>query len=159
MKLNALLLLSAVLAIASADNWAVIVCGSHGYSNYRHQADTCHAYHIMRKNGIPAENIIMMNYDDAANDRHNPFPGKLFNKPTAAGVPGVDVYEGCVIDYRGKDVVPENFMAILEGDASKVKGGNGRVLKSTENDRVFVNFVDHGGPGVISFPTTRMYEA
>ena len=74
MKLK-LLILAAVLVITSADNWAVLVCGSHGFSNYRHQADICHAYHIMIKNGIPADNIIVMNYDDAANDKRNPFPG------------------------------------------------------------------------------------
>jgi legumain len=28
-----------------------------------------------------------MIYDDIANDPQNPFPGKLFNKPTAQGTP------------------------------------------------------------------------
>ena len=37
----------------------------------------------------------------------------------------------------------------LEGNAQKVKG---KVLKSTEKDTVFVNFVDHGGPGIVAFP-------
>ena len=31
--------------------------------------------------------------DDVANAEENPYPGKLFNKPTAAGEPGVDVYK------------------------------------------------------------------
>ena len=42
-----------VLAVASAANWAVLVCGSDGYGNYRHQADISHAYQIMKKGGIP----------------------------------------------------------------------------------------------------------
>jgi hypothetical protein len=28
--------------------------------NYRHQADACHAYQIVKKNGIPEERIIIM---------------------------------------------------------------------------------------------------
>jgi legumain len=38
--------------------------------------------------------------DDVAGARENPFPGKMFNKPTAKGEPGVDVYAGCVPDYK-----------------------------------------------------------
>jgi legumain len=44
-------------------------------------------------------------------------------------------------------------LAIIEGDASKVKGGNGRVLKSNGNDEVFLNFADHGASGLIAFPS------
>jgi hypothetical protein len=62
------------------------------FSPRRHQADACHAYQIVKKNGIPAENIITFMYDDVASDPANPFPGKLFNAPTAAGTPGKDVY-------------------------------------------------------------------
>ena len=32
------------------------------------QADTCHAYQILHKNGIPDENIVVMMYDDIANN-------------------------------------------------------------------------------------------
>ena len=50
----------------------------------------------------------------------------MFNKPTATGVKGVDVYEGCVIDYKKTHVTPENFLAVLTGGTPT--GGNGRVL-------------------------------
>jgi len=33
----------------------------------------------MKKNGIPAEQIIHMAYDDIANNKENPIPGKLYN--------------------------------------------------------------------------------
>lgn len=98
-----------------------------------------------------------MAYDDIANDAENPVPGKLFNKPDPSG-PGVDVYEGCVIDYKGNDVTPDNFIAILTGDKAKVAGhGNGRVLESTSEDYVFINFADHGAPGLIAFPNEYLY--
>ena len=56
-------------------HWAVLVAGSNGYYNYRHQADICHAYHILRRNGIPDERIIVMMYDDIANNTNNPTQG------------------------------------------------------------------------------------
>ena len=49
-----------------AANWAVLVAGSYEWTNYRHQADVCHAYQILHKNGIPDSNIIVMMYDDLA---------------------------------------------------------------------------------------------
>jgi len=49
-----------------AANYAVLVAGSNGYYNYRHQADVCHAYQILHKNGIPDSNIVVMMYDDIA---------------------------------------------------------------------------------------------
>merc|ERR1719453_813359 len=108
--------LSATVVAASPSNhYAVLVAGSKTYSNYRHQADVCHAYQVVKSKGIPEENIIVMAYDDIANSPSNPFPGKLFNKPTAAGTPGKDVYAGCKIDYSGSDVTPDNFAAVLTG--------------------------------------------
>jgi hypothetical protein len=61
------------------------------------------------------DNIITFLYDDVANDRSNPFPGKLFNRPTQAGEAGVDVYAGCKKSYTGQDVTPANFLAVLTG--------------------------------------------
>lgn len=129
-----------------SDHWAVLVAGSNGYWNYRHQADICHAYHIMRKNGIPEDQIIVFAYDDIANHPQNPFPGKLFNKKD-----GDDVYEGCKIDYRGADVTPSKFLSILRGE------GDGKTLKSNSNSKVFINFSDHGAPGLIAFPSAELY--
>ncbi|KAF4650945.1 hypothetical protein FOL47_000767, partial [Perkinsus chesapeaki] len=129
-----------------ARHWAVLIAGSNGFYNYRHQADICHAYQVLRRNGIPEEHIITLSYNDVINDPENPYPGKLFNKPTG-DKPGVDVYKGCKIDYSGKDVTIGNFGAVLTGNASTQ---NGKVLQSTENDYVFVNFVDHGGPDILA---------
>merc|ERR1719230_691454 len=94
-----------------------------------------------------------MAYDDIANNSRNPFPGQLFNKPTAAGEPGVDVYAGCKIDYSGKDVTPANFEAVMTGTAS------GKSLKSTADDNVFVFFSDHGAAGLIAFPSDTMHKS
>ncbi|TMW65096.1 hypothetical protein Poli38472_009263 [Pythium oligandrum] len=139
-----------------AEHWAVIVVGSKGYDNYRHQADACHAYHVVRRHGIPAENVVLMMYDDVAAAKENPFPGKLFNKPTnnVTKEAALEVYEGCHVDYRGDDVTPQMFMNVLLGDAKATKGK--KVLESGPNDRVFVNFVDHGARGFLVFPAGQM---
>ena len=139
---------------AFAANWAVLVAGSNGFYNYRHQADICHAYQILIKGGIPASNIIVFSYDDVASSSQNPFKGKLYNKPD-----GDDVYAGCVVDYKGNDNNPQNFLSVLKQDSAAVKGkGTGRVLKSTAADKVFINFADHGAPGLIAFPSSYLYE-
>ncbi|CAI2354904.1 unnamed protein product [Caenorhabditis sp. 36 PRJEB53466] len=127
--------------------FVVLVAGSNGWYNYRHQADVAHAYHTLRNHGIPEDNIITMMFDDVANNQLNPYKGKLFNRPH-----GKDLYKGLKIDYRGAAVTPENFLNVLKGNASGVDGGNGRVLETNENDRVFVYFTDHGSVGMISFP-------
>ncbi|KAF2567957.1 hypothetical protein F2Q68_00025800 [Brassica cretica] len=69
--------------------WAVLIAGSSGYGNYRHQADVCHAYQILKKGGLKEENIVVMMYDDIANHPLNPRPGNLINHPD-----GDDVYAG-----------------------------------------------------------------
>jgi legumain len=151
------ILLSTILFanVANSAHHAVLIAGSHGYQNYRHHADVCHSYQILIKQGIPKENIIMMMYNDVANSWENPFKGQLFNKPSNASSPGVDVYAGCKdnIDYERNDVNADNFLAVITGDAKSVSGGNGRVLNSTSEDRVFIYFADHGGPGLIAMPS------
>jgi len=131
---------------ATAEKWAVIAAGSSGFWNYRHQADSCHAYQLMLKSGVPAENIILMMQDDVADASENPFKGQLYNKP---GNDSPDVYKGCKVDYAGDKVTAQLFMDVLTGNAQRAKG---KVLKSTEKDTVFVNFVDHGGVGLVAFP-------
>ena len=158
------LLLLAVLALASvsvrADNYAVLVAGSNTYGNYRHQSDVCHAYKLLRKYGVPEANIITFMFDDVAFDQFNPFPGRLFNRPTNNKTRGVDVYIGCggsieANIYRGADVIPDTFMAVITGNVSGVPAGKA-VLQSTQTDDVFINFVDHGSPGTVSHSSTHM---
>jgi hypothetical protein len=52
-------------------------------------------------------------------------------------------------DYTGDDVTAENLYAVILGDKSKVKGGSGKVINSKAEDRIFIFYSDHGGPGVL----------
>lgn len=162
-----LLLLVAFLAIAPAFSentykylenpekgklWAVLVAGSSDWNNYRHQADVCHSYQVLRNHGIPDERIIVMMMDDLANNTQNPTPGILINHPK-----GKDVYKGVPKDYTGDAVTPKNFMAVLKGNKHTLDGvGSGKVLKSGPNDHVFIYFSDHGAPGLIAFPQEEL---
>ena len=93
-------------------DWAVLIAGSSGYDNYRHQADTHHAMKILMRNGMPRDRIIHMAYDDIASDKNNPYQGQIFNKPApewweekkSADLKEVNVYDKKDIDYSGKDV-------------------------------------------------------
>ncbi|KAL5009028.1 hypothetical protein ScPMuIL_014609 [Solemya velum] len=149
-------LLSAVIATraflkppeAGGKRWALLVAGSKTWSNYRHQADICHAYQILSRNGIPDERIVVMMYDDIAHNRKNPTPGIIINRPN-----GPDVYKNVPKDYTGSSVTPDTFLKVLQGDANGVKDrGSGKVISSGPNDHVFVYFADHGAPGILAFP-------
>ena len=108
-----------LLTFVSAENWVVLVCGSEGYSNYRHHADVAHAYQIVRAGGVDPDNIITMMYNDVPFSSKNPFPGKLFNRP---GDEAPDVYDGVIVDYMEKEVSPENLIKVLTGVYSKDEG-------------------------------------
>lgn len=127
--------------------WAILLAGSSGYWNYRHQADICHAYQILRKGGLKEENIVVFMYDDIAQDEENPNPGTIINHPQ-----GSDVYAGVPKDYTGENVTVNNFFAVLLGNKSLVTGGSGKVVESDPNDRIFIYYSDHGGPGVLGMP-------
>lgn len=65
-----------------------------------------------------------------------------------------------MIDYQGNDVSPTNYLNILKGNSSALKGiGTGRVLLSGENDFVFLAFYDHGGSGILGFPNGELLYA
>ena len=130
--------------------WVVLVAGSSGYFNYRHQADVCHAYQVVHTHGVPDENIIVMMYDDIANNPENPLKGMIFNEPN-----GTDVYHGVPKDYTGNDVNNQTFIDVLLGKQMNI--GSGKTLKSGPKDHVFVFFSDHGARGLVAFPKTLLH--
>ncbi|XP_027348046.1 vacuolar-processing enzyme delta-isozyme-like [Abrus precatorius] len=127
--------------------WALLVAGSKDYENYRHQADVCHAYQLLKNGGLKDENIIVFMYDDIASNPENPRPGVIINKPK-----GPNVYKGVPKDYTGGAASVANFFAVLSGNRSALSGGSGKVLKTGPNDIIFIYYTDHGSPGLIGMP-------
>ncbi len=88
-----------------------------------------------------------------AQDSENKFKGQLFNKPG-----GPDVYKNCNIDYKGVDVTPEVFLSVLKGDETSLAGkGNGKLLKTDKDSKIFIFFTDHGAPGLLGFPNGMLF--
>lgn len=95
------------------NNWAVLVCSSRYWFNYRHMANTLAMYRTIRRLGIPDSNIVLMLADDVACNARNSFPGKVYaNKDRR-----VDLYgERIEVDYRGYEVTVESFLRLLTGE-------------------------------------------
>jgi len=143
---------------AGGKNWALLIAGSNTYGNYRHQADIYHMYQVIKKNGIPDNQIIVFHYDDIANNTENPHKGTVINHPTIL----TNVYEGVPKDYTGSNVNPTNILAVLGGSAADVKctlpGECGKkVLATGADDHIFVMFDDHGGAGILGMPDGVAY--
>jgi len=147
MRLSALLILTSCLVKGA--NWAILIAGSRSWSNYRHQADVCHAYHIVHNvGGIPEDNIIVMMADDIAYNDENPYPGNIINVPN-----GENVYLGVPKDYTGEDVNKNTLKNVLLGESgSNASHNSQKVLRSTEEDNVFIYYSDHGAKGLILMP-------
>ena len=71
---------------------------------------------MLIKNGIPLAQIIVMAYDDIANNTQNPFPGKIFNEPDFSNA--TDIYQGCKIDYRKSNCTKDNLLNVLTGNTT-----------------------------------------
>jgi legumain len=94
--------------------------------NYLFEAVIAQTYHLLIESGIPKDNIILfMNGGMVNNTDINPFPGTLYTDVNKSR----NYNEGLQIDYVGEDVNLNNYVAVLKGEASEVKGGSGRVLK------------------------------
>ncbi|XP_073222060.1 vacuolar-processing enzyme-like [Cicer arietinum] len=119
--------------------WAFLVAGSNGFENYRHQADVCHAYQVLKSGGLKDENIIVMMFDDIAYHPKNPKRGVIMNRPN-----GPNVYQGVPKDYTGNNVNPRNFFAVLSGNKNATIGGSGKVLNTNSHDSIFIYMAGHG---------------
>eukprot|EP01134_Creolimax_fragrantissima_P007012 CFRG7012T1 len=129
------------------NNWAVLVCTSRFWFNYRHIANTLSFYYIVKKLGIPDSNIILMLPDDIGCNPRNPFPAQVFNHETHK----LNVYGSNVeVDYRGYDVNVENFIRLMTDRLPEGTPRSKRLL-TDESSNVLVFLTGHGGDGFIKF--------
>jgi len=61
------------------NNWAVLVCASRYWFNYRHIANTLAVYRSVKKLGIPDSQVILFLADDMACNGRNGAPGAVYN--------------------------------------------------------------------------------
>ncbi|KAK9898650.1 hypothetical protein P389DRAFT_185161 [Cystobasidium minutum MCA 4210] len=131
----------------SINNWAVLVCTSRYWFNYRHMANTLGMYRTVKRLGIPDSNIILMLADDVACNPCNSFPGKVY----ANSGRHLDLYGDSIeVDYRNYEVSVESFIRLLTGRTSPDTPVSKR-LDSNENSNIFIYMTGHGGDEFLKF--------
>lgn len=121
------------------EKWAVVIAGSKGWSNYRHQADALSFYQLLKLQGYDDDHIVLIEEDDIANNPSNFDPGKIYIDPN-----GTNVYENAQIDYTLDDLAPEDLIAIFSGQRSDRLP---HVISPGEQDNVIVFWSGHGNHG------------
>ncbi|KAJ7359741.1 peptidase C13 family-domain-containing protein [Mycena albidolilacea] len=129
------------------NNWAVLVCSSRYWFNYRHMANALGMYRTVKRLGIPDSNIILMLADDAACNARNRFPGSVYANPGR----GLDLYgDNIEVDYRGYEVTVENFLRVLTGRMEPSVPRSKRLLTDAHSN-IFVYMTGHGGNEFLKF--------
>ncbi|CAE6440926.1 unnamed protein product [Rhizoctonia solani] len=129
------------------NNWAVLVCASRYWFNYRHMANALGMYRTVKRLGIPDSNIILMLADDAACNTRNKFPGSVYANPGRQ----MDLYgDNIEVDYRGYEVTVENFIRLLTGRVEPSLPRSKRLL-TDDRSNIFVYMTGHGGNEFLKF--------
>ena len=90
--------------------YAVLVQGSNGWNNYRHQADVLSVYQMLKTKGFDDDHIILIIDKALASDAMNPEPGII-----RAEDGGKDLLAGSSMDYDNADISPADISNILLG--------------------------------------------
>ncbi|KAK7320149.1 hypothetical protein RJT34_04883 [Clitoria ternatea] len=129
------------------NNWAVLVCTSRYWFNYRHMANTLSLYRTVKRLGIPDERIILMLADDVACNARNRYPGQVFNNENHR----LNLYgDNVEVDYRGYEVTVENFLRVLTGRHETAVPRSKRLL-SDEGSHILLYMTGHGGDEFLKF--------
>ncbi|KAJ4719703.1 GPI-anchor transamidase [Melia azedarach] len=129
------------------NNWAVLVCTSRFWFNYRHMANTLSLYRTVKRLGIPDERIILMLADDMACNSRNKYPAQVFNNENHR----LNLYgDNVEVDYRGYEVTVENFLRVLTGRHETAVPRSKRLL-SDEGSHILLYMTGHGGDEFLKF--------
>ena len=129
------------------NNWAVIVCTSRFWFNYRHIANALSMYRTVKRLGIPDSNIILMLSDDVACNPRNKYPATVYNNNRLL----LDLYGSNVeVDYRGYEVTVESFIRVLTGRHESHVPRSKRLL-TDDRSNVLIFMTGHGGDDFLKF--------
>ncbi len=121
---------------ALQDRYALLVQGSCGWENYRHQADVLNVYQMLRRGGWDDDHIILVVDDALAYNAKNVFPGEI-----RTCTDGEDLYGSAVIDYSSDTLSVSDIEDIMLGR------GSARlpvVLDTSEGTDVLLFWSGHG---------------
>ncbi|KAK9175257.1 hypothetical protein WN944_027263 [Citrus x changshan-huyou] len=134
------------------NNWAVLVCTSRFWFNYRHMANTLSLYRqaislTVKRLGIPDERIILMLVDDMACNARNKYPAQGFNNENHK----LNLYgDNVEVDYHGYEVNAENCLRVLTGRHEAAVPRSKRLL-SDEGSHILLYMTGHGGDEFLKF--------
>ena len=92
------------------DKYAVLVQGSSGWNNYRHQTDVLSVYQMLKKNGYDDGHIILIIDKALASDAKNPEPGVVRSEDN-----GENLYNNVIVDYDNASLTLADINNILLG--------------------------------------------
>ena len=105
---------------ARTGQYAVLVQGSDGYINYRHQADVLSVYQALRRGGFPDDHIILVIDAEMSSARANPQPGTVRTSPTGPDLLGGTTegsgFAAAEVDYDSRDLTARDIANILKGN-------------------------------------------
>jgi len=124
------------------DQYAVLVHGSEGLKNYRHQADVLNMYQLLRKNGFDDDHIILIIDKALAQDAGNPEKGIIRTSMTGQDLlGGTDGLPKAVVDYDAATLTAADIADILKGaESSRLPV----VLPRSAGQNVFFYWSGHG---------------
>lgn len=126
--------------------WALLVCTSRYWFNYRHVANTLAVYRTIKRLGIPDDRIILFLADDMACNPRNAKAGCVYSTPQGHDLYGEDVE----VDFRGKEVTAENLVRTITGRQTEDVPRNRRLL-TDEGSNVLFYLTGHGGDNFLKF--------
>ncbi|CBY09919.1 unnamed protein product [Oikopleura dioica] len=129
------------------NNWAVLVCASRYWFNYRHIANTLAVYRSVKQLGIPDSQIMLFLADDMACNGRNADIGAVYNHKNKL----IDLYGNDVeVDFRGEEVTVENLVRLLTGRQDK-DTPRSRRLGTNSKSNVLFYLTGHGGENFLKF--------
>jgi glycosylphosphatidylinositol transamidase (GPIT) subunit GPI8 len=127
------------------DCYAVLVQGSDGLTNYRHQADVLSVYQLLRRGGMDDEHIILIIDRALASDPENPEQGIIrnsaFGPDLLGGTDAAEGYPAAVVDYDAADLTPADIANTL---LSQKTNRTPAVLPSDARQNVLFYWSGHG---------------
>ena len=134
---------------ALTGQYAVLVQGSMGFENYRHQADVLSVYQLLRRGGFDDDHIILIIDAAMANDDNNQERGIVRAAPGGPDLlGGSDGLPAAVIDYDAATLSAADISSILLGKQSNRLP---IVLPKDAGQNVLFYWSGHGRTGEFSW--------
>ena len=118
------------------DQWAVLVQGSTGWRNYRHQADVLNMYQLLKSKGWDDGHIILIMSNDIVGHANNKYPGEV-----KAYGDGDNLYRDVQLDYNTDSISAEDISDIFLGRQSPHLPV---VLPTTDESNILFFWSGHG---------------